>query len=101
MGVARIATIADHVEPHKWNANKFWCGPLQSLCGPHHSGSKQYLEIHGFTRDIGPDGWPIDPNHPVNVVSDGDKIARKRIEAKETLEEKLIRLEDYDGKSMG
>jgi hypothetical protein len=23
------------------------------------------VELHGFRPDIGIDGWPLDPNHPV------------------------------------
>ena len=59
------ATVADHIIPHKGNERLFWEGELQSLCATHHSASKQQAEKHGFYNDIGPDGWPLDPRHPV------------------------------------
>jgi 5-methylcytosine-specific restriction enzyme A len=57
------ATVADHVEPHKGDYNRFVLGPLRSLCAPCHD------NLQGFTHkpyrpDIGIDGYPIDPNHP-------------------------------------
>jgi hypothetical protein len=60
------ATVADHVEPHRDDPTKFWTGELQSLCKFHHDSSKQSLEIKGYRDDIGIDGWPLDPRHPVN-----------------------------------
>lgn len=71
------ATIVDHVIPHKKNLESFWLGKVQSLCVSHHNNTKQNLERHGYATDIGFDGWPIDPNHPVN------KLSRKKNETKE------------------
>jgi hypothetical protein len=31
-GRVTAATVADHVTPHRGNADLFWNGPLQSLC---------------------------------------------------------------------
>ena len=40
-GVGTLATIADHIEPHRGDPNKFWLGALQSLCKPcHHHGKR-------------------------------------------------------------
>jgi len=64
-GIVEPATVADHVEPHGGDANKFWLGTLQSLCKRHHDSDKKFLENRGYARDIGPDGWPLDPRHPV------------------------------------
>lgn len=66
MGKTRIATVADHVEPHGGDPLKFWHGELQSLCADCHDRAKQREEVEGFSRDIGRDGWPIDPRHPFN-----------------------------------
>jgi hypothetical protein len=63
------ATIVDHVIPHRKDLNLFWFGELQSLCITHHNNSKQFLEKRGYLKDIGPNGWPIDPKHPVNKAS--------------------------------
>jgi 5-methylcytosine-specific restriction protein A len=56
------ATIADHVEHHSGDWNRFWLSPLQSLCKPCHDGPKR----RGFSSEVDDDGWPIDPNHPAN-----------------------------------
>src|SRR5262245_29953476 len=60
------ASVADHVIPHHGDPNLFWQGELQSLCTMHHSSSKRFEELRGYTRDIGVDGWPVDPRHPAN-----------------------------------
>jgi hypothetical protein len=60
------ATVADHVERHNGDADKFWFGDLQSLCDEHHSATKQAEELRGFSTATGEDGWPIDPKHPAN-----------------------------------
>ena len=63
-GIVQLANICDHVEPHHGDINKFWLGKLQSLCKPCHDGAKREIELHGYRRDIGLDGYPLDPNHP-------------------------------------
>jgi 5-methylcytosine-specific restriction protein A len=58
-GRVRLATVADHVTPHKGDPVLFE-GPLQSLCGPCHSGDKQRVENGGVPRRrISLDGWPV------------------------------------------
>lgn len=52
------ATIADHIEPHRGDLEKFWNSPLQALCATCHSSTKQAMEndrVMGF----GADGWPL------------------------------------------
>jgi 5-methylcytosine-specific restriction enzyme A len=63
-GVLTPARVADHVERHNNDVNKFWCGELQSLCFNCHSNHKQQVELSGFSREIGADGFPIDRKHP-------------------------------------
>jgi hypothetical protein len=58
------AQVADHIEPHRGDINKFWMGRLQSLCAAHHNSSKQQKECNGFSTEIGADGWPLDRRHP-------------------------------------
>jgi 5-methylcytosine-specific restriction enzyme A len=65
-GLAVRATVADHVVPHNGNLNAFWSGELQSLCAEHHRGTKKEQEYKGYCTDVGLDGWPLDPLHPVN-----------------------------------
>ena len=64
-GIVTAAEICDHAEPHHGDINKFWLGPLQSLCKCCHDSTKRFVETHGFRPDIGLDGWPLDPRHPV------------------------------------
>jgi len=39
-----VATVCDHVEPHRGDMVKFWSGPFQSLCKACHDGDKQRQE---------------------------------------------------------
>jgi hypothetical protein len=64
-GRVTAATIADHVEPHKGDINRFRLGKLQSLCQHCHVSRKHEIEIRGYATDIGLDGMPTDPRHPV------------------------------------
>lgn len=64
-GIVTPATIVDHVGPHRGDINKFWLGPFQSLCLQCHVSTKHHIELHGYRPDIGLDGWPLDPRHPV------------------------------------
>ena len=64
--VATPATVADHITPHHGDHQLFYFGELQSLCQHCHSSRKKQLETYGYQRDVGVDGWPIDPNHPAN-----------------------------------
>ena len=58
-----VAAVADHVTPHRGSWDAFVLGPLQSLCKSCHD-HKRHAEIHGYSRDIGIDGLPIDKRHP-------------------------------------
>lgn len=54
-----LATVCDHIEPHRGDPQKFWRGPFQSLCAPHHNSAKQSEEKGGRPKPkIGLDGWP-------------------------------------------
>jgi hypothetical protein len=50
-GIVTPATICDHVEPHHGD-----------VC---HDSTKRFVTTHGFRPDIGLDGMPLDPRHPV------------------------------------
>lgn len=67
--VTTPATVADHITPHHGDPQLFYFGELQSLCAHCHSSRKKQLESYGYQLDVGPDGWPIDPNHPANKPS--------------------------------
>lgn len=75
-GYVTAATIADHDPPHKGVWNAFRTGPLQSLCKPCHDGKwaadlKGYAPKVGYARDVGEDGYPLDPRHPFNQAGRG------------------------------
>ncbi len=66
-GKTREAHVVDHIIPHKGDRKLFWDrSNWQGLCTAHHSGAKQALERRGYGRQVGADGWPLDPNHPAN-----------------------------------
>jgi 5-methylcytosine-specific restriction endonuclease McrA len=64
-GIPVPAVVADHVVPHHGDRMKFFTGALQSLCEHCHNRTKKQIETLGYRRDIGLDGWPTDPRHPV------------------------------------
>ena len=64
-GRVTVARVADHVEPWRGDVNKFWLGKLQSLCEHCHNSRKKDIERHGYSCDVGVDGFPLDPRHPI------------------------------------
>ena len=78
-GRVTVATVVDHVTPHKGDEALFYApANLQSLCDAIpfrcHSRVKQGEERHaegderrGYSTAIGADGYPIDPQHPANA----------------------------------
>ena len=62
------ATVADHVTPHRGDAEVFWNGALQSLCATCHSGAKQAEERGSGLRGCDVAGAPLDPSHPWNAA---------------------------------
>ena len=65
-GIVRQATVADHIEQHHKDWNKFKLGELQSLCVDCHNRTKRVIELCGYGLEVDDDGWPSDPNHPAN-----------------------------------
>lgn len=88
-GITRAATVADHIIPHRGDADLFWNGKLQSLCATCHSKLKQREEIHGHTELLDDDGWPSDPRHPANVGT-GASPGVGGVKSLETLEDRQI-----------
>jgi 5-methylcytosine-specific restriction protein A len=63
----QIATVVDHIVPHKGSMTLFWDkANWQSLCRTCHSSTKQSIEHKGYDKAIGVDGWPTDARHPAN-----------------------------------
>lgn len=63
-GHLTIATVADHIVPHRGDMVAFY-GDLQSLCASCHSSTKQAEEAGG-AKGSGMDGRPTDPAHHWN-----------------------------------
>jgi 5-methylcytosine-specific restriction protein A len=62
------ATVADHVERHFGDPEKFWRGKLQSVCRNCHEVRKKFVEARGYDREVDPEtGWPKDARHPANL----------------------------------
>ena len=65
LGHVTVATVADHVRPHRGNEALFFdANNLQSLCKSCHDGAKQQQERSGFLRGSNADGLPLDAKHP-------------------------------------
>jgi 5-methylcytosine-specific restriction enzyme A len=57
--ICTIATVCDHITPHRGDDELFWKGPFQSLCATCHNSDKQRIEKGGKPKPtIGEDGWP-------------------------------------------
>lgn len=68
-GIETPVFIVDHIKPHRGDTNLFFdFNNTQSLCKHHHDSAKQFQEKRGFSGQVGNDGWPSDPLHPVNVA---------------------------------
>ena len=66
-GQVVIATVVDHIEPHRGDMTVFWdSGNWQSLCKLCHDGYKQRLEKSGTIAGCNVDGRPLDPKHHWN-----------------------------------
>lgn len=65
------ATVADHIEPHRGDEEKFLFGALQSLCAPCHSSAKQSEEHGHILKGSSATGEPIDPRHHWNAGEGG------------------------------
>jgi 5-methylcytosine-specific restriction endonuclease McrA len=66
-GTFTLASVVDHIIPHRGNAGLFWSRDnWQSLCTMHHSKVKQGIERRGFDTKVDATGQPTDSNHPWN-----------------------------------
>ena len=67
------ATIVHHVIPHENDSSLFWDeSNFESVCASCHSGIKRVAEHHGYSQACGPDGFPLDPNHPFNAKKESN-----------------------------
>ena len=67
-GKITVATIVDHVIPHRGDPVLFndvnnW----QALCKQHHDHAKQRVDVHGYSNEVDPStGLYRDARHPSN-----------------------------------
>jgi 5-methylcytosine-specific restriction endonuclease McrA len=62
------SAVVHHIEAHKGDHDKFFdLDNLQAVCWSCHSGVIQSEEKLGYSTEIGADGWPVDPNHPIGA----------------------------------
>lgn len=68
------ANVVDHIIPHKGDEELFWdTDNWQALCKHCHDSTKKVIETRGYSIEVGEDGFPIDPKHPVNGRGDIEK----------------------------
>lgn len=60
METVEPATVVHHREAHKGDEEKFWSGPFESLCKPHHDGEGQREDRGQTIVTFGLDGWPLE-----------------------------------------
>jgi len=66
-GRETLATIVDHIQPHKGDVNKFWSiDNWQGLCKHCHDSIKQSQEHGKLLHGANIDGMPIDSSHHWN-----------------------------------
>lgn len=65
-GRIALATVVHHTVPHKGNRELFLYGKLASSCKPCHDSIEQSIERIGYNKQIGIDGWPVDPANNSN-----------------------------------
>jgi 5-methylcytosine-specific restriction endonuclease McrA len=74
-GRITAATVAHHRLPHRGNEALFFDpANLESVCAPCHDGDVQSEEKVGYCREIGADGWPVDPRHPANEATSSSSV---------------------------
>lgn len=67
MGRTTLATVADHIKPHKGDLGLFHdSANLQSLCKACHDGPKAREEARGFAIGCDVNGIPLDKDHAWN-----------------------------------
>ena len=66
-GRVEIATVVDHIKPHKGDEILFFNPKnLQSMCKQHHDSTKAREENSEISLGCDSQGIPLDPNHHWN-----------------------------------
>lgn len=68
-GLIVPSDTVNHIKPHRGNRALFFCYEnTEAVCKICHDRFIQREEIHGYSNEVGPDGWPIDARHPANRI---------------------------------
>ncbi len=68
-------TTINHIKPHRGDRALFFCyGNTESVCADCHDRHIQREEVRGYSGEVGADGWPVDPRHPVNCRGRGGRV---------------------------
>ena len=60
MDIVEPATVVHHADGgHKGDEHRFWFGPFESLCKPHHDSEGQREDLGQVVVTFGADGWPL------------------------------------------
>lgn len=60
MGQVEEATVVHHADGgHRGDEHRFWSGPFESLCKPHHDSEGQREDLGQTVVAFGADGWPL------------------------------------------
>jgi 5-methylcytosine-specific restriction protein A len=71
-GSYALSACVDHIVAHKGNKELFWDeANWQALCKNCHDSRKQSIEKLGYDKEVGADGFPVDPQHPYNKSCSG------------------------------
>jgi len=66
-GEITAANVVNHIVPHKGDLVLFFASSnWEATCKPCHDRDIQSEERTGYSKAIGPDGWPTDDRHPAN-----------------------------------
>lgn len=62
------SAVVDHKAPHRGDPKlAFDESNCWALCKSHHDSAKQSQERLGYSKEVGEDGWPVDPAHYANI----------------------------------
>ena len=69
-----LATVVDHIKPHRKDAALFWDkSNWQAICDTHHNSTKQREEKSDKVLGCDKNGKPLDPKHPWNKAENEDE----------------------------
>ncbi len=59
MGIVEEAEVLHHLVPHRGDEDKFWAGPFEQLCKPHHDSEGHREDLGQVIVSFDESGWPV------------------------------------------